>query len=424
MTTSTQPSLPVYKSKEVPDHLRTMTQLKEQRLKPAEGQKPVALLRKYRRGHGWGEFSLYDPADAAKMRPLSAKQRAAMAARRTCPECKNLRGYVVHRRCQECADQEQQRWLELQRRTCAWCRRVSLAPHPSSKDREGRSGECVPCWLRRIIRKQFDDERRAAWRRTCPGRDCTVQTATDEETATERTAGTWHGPRWCSPCAARDERERVERERERREAEERAVEARRREVAALEEWARNVLADPATVILDTETTGLHDEARIVDLGVISAAGEVLVDTLINPGEPIPPDATDIHGITDAQVTEAPEFGVVLDQLATVLHGRRCIIYNKAFDVARIRHELTVHYRQADHEDPEAAAATWLGKMRCEDAMVPYSDWYGALSDYWGDYAWQPLRGGDHRAVSDCRAVVERLRDMAKGRGFELSEGVS
>ncbi|MBP8534063.1 3'-5' exonuclease [Streptomyces sp. MK37H] len=166
-------------------------------------------------------------------------------------------------------------------------------------------------------------------------------TATDEEVSAERAAGTWGGPRWCPPCAKRAERERVERERQRREAEERAIEMRRREVEALEEWARDVLADPDTVILDTETTGLHDEARIVDLGGINAAGDVLMDTLINPGEPIPADATDIHGITDAQVSTAPSFAAVLDQLDAVLHGYRCVIYNQAFDVARLRHELTV-----------------------------------------------------------------------------------
>ncbi len=259
------------------------------------------------------------------------------------------------------------------------------------------------------------------WRRTCPGRDCHKVTATDEEVAAERAAGTWCGPRWCPPCAERDERERAERERERREAEERAIEMRRREVEALEEWAREVLADPDTVILDTETTGLHDEARIVDLGVITAAGDVLMDTLINPGEPIPADATDIHGIMDAQVAMAPSFEVVLDRLAAVLHGRRCVICNQAFDVARLRHELTMHYRQTGHQNPEDAVDSWLGTVRFEDAMVPYSDWYGDWSEYWGNYAWQPLYGGDHRAVSDCRAVAERLWEMAKsgdgGGGF-------
>jgi hypothetical protein len=74
--------------------------------------------------------------------------------------------------------------------------------------------------------------------------------------------------------------------------------------------------------------------------------------------------------------------------------------------------LTVHYRQAGHDDPDASAAAWMEGIRFEDVMIPYSDWVGDWSDYWGNYAWQPLYGGDHRALSDCRAVVERLREMA------------
>jgi DNA polymerase III alpha subunit (gram-positive type) len=145
---------------------------------------------------------------------------------------------------------------------------------------------------------------------------------------------------------------------------------------------------------------------------MTAAGDVLVDTLVNPGEPIPADATDIHGVTDEDVASAPTFAELLVQLTGVLDGKRCLIYNEPYDVARIRHELTEHYRQAGHAEPEASAAAWIDCMRFEDAMIPYSNWFGDWSDYWGNYAWQPLYGGDHRAASDCRAVVERLREMA------------
>jgi DNA polymerase III epsilon subunit-like protein len=63
------------------------------------------------------------------------------------------------------------------------------------------------------------------------------------------------------------------------EAREHAKEARRQEVASLTEWARTVLTDPDTVVLDTETTRLDREARIVVLGVQGVSGDVLVDTL-------------------------------------------------------------------------------------------------------------------------------------------------
>jgi hypothetical protein len=411
-TTTELDKLPVYERKEVPEHLqhlRTMTELKQQRLKPAEGQKPVAMLRVYRRGHGWGTFPLYDPAGAAKMRPLSAKQQAAMEARRTCPECREVRGYVVYVRCEDCRARAQREAQDRQARTCHWCRREFGAALP--KDGFGWSA-CEHCRIHHELRRQVEEERAAEWRRTCPGRGCQVVTATDEEIAAERAARMWQGPRWCPPCKVRDEEERAERERERREAAQRAEEERRLQVQSLEEWARTVLADPNTVILDTETTGLHDKARIVDLGVLGIDGEVLVDTLLDPGELIPAEATGIHGITDQDVAGAPSFGDVIEQLSAVLAGKRVLIYNEPYDVGRLRHELTVHYRQAGHADPEVSAAAWIDGMRFEDVMIPYSDWVGDWSDYWGNYTWQPLCGGNHRAVSDCRAVVERLRGMA------------
>lgn len=403
-------ALPVYKAREVPAHLRTTTQLKAQRLKPTEGQQPLGYVRVYRRGHGWGEFYLYDPGQAAPMRPLSAKQQATMQARRTCPQCGCVRDYVVVRVCQECAVKEHQERMDLQSRTCFRCRRVSVVPRPY-----GRDGRCEPCWLHWVIQRQFEAERHAVWSRTCPGRDCQKVTATDEEIAAARAdryrPGGWV-PRWCPPCQEQDEQERAERAREAREAEERAIAERRRRVAALVDWARALLAAPDTVVLDTETTGLEHDSRIVEVAVYSTGGEVLLNTLVNPGEPIPPDVSELHGITDDRVTDAPSFTEILPQLTKALDGRNCLIYNAPYDVGRLRHELTLHYRQAGHEDPAASAAAWLEEVRREDVMLPYSEWVGDWSDYHGDYAWQPLIGGDHRALSDCRAVVETLRGMA------------
>jgi hypothetical protein len=415
-------SLPVYESGEVPEHLRTMTQMKADRLKVAEGQQPVAFLRKYRRGHGWGEFPLYDPAGAAKMRPLSGKQQQAMTARRACPECRGVCSYVVYQRCEDCRSRAQQEAQARQARTCHRCRRESATTLP--KDVHGWWA-CEHCRIHHGIRKQGEEERLAVWRRTCPGRDCTKVTATDEEIAAgwdedaAQALRSWGwSPRWCPPCKERDERERAEREQQRIQAERDAQAARVRQVRELSEWAAAALDDPTVVLLDTETTGLEDDARIVDIAVITVGGEVLLDTLVNPGQPIPEEATGIHGITDAMVADAPTFSDIFERLAAVLDGRRCLIYNRWYDVPRLHWELTQHYQAAGIPDPEREANAWCTAMTFEDAMIPYSDWYGDWSDYWGNYAWQSLYGGDHRAASDCRAVVERLKEMAAGASIE------
>lgn len=52
------------------------------------------------------------------------------------------------------------------------------------------------------------------------------------------------------------------------------------------------------VILDTETTGLDEHDEIVEVAVIDMSGKVLLNTLVNPIQPIPYEATQIHGITN------------------------------------------------------------------------------------------------------------------------------
>lgn len=208
-----------------------------------------------------------------------------------------------------------------------------------------------------------------------------------------------------------------------------------REAAA--RWARRILDDPACVILDTETTGLHDGARIVEIAVLGIDGNVLLDGLVNPGVPIPAEATDVHGITDDMVKDAPRFSDLLVPLTEALHGRKVVAYNRAFDRRRLAVELHRHYRMrlVDLEKPRhgrqrihPAARAWLAAQAWEDcAMEAYAEWCGDWRwDYeardgeplyrQGDYRWQPLPGVGHRAADDCRAVIDVLRKMATDAG--------
>jgi DNA polymerase-3 subunit epsilon/CBS domain-containing protein len=59
------------------------------------------------------------------------------------------------------------------------------------------------------------------------------------------------------------------------------------------------------VAFDTETTGLDARvAHVVQIGALRLRKGVIVEAeqferLVNPGRPIPPIATGVHGITDA-----------------------------------------------------------------------------------------------------------------------------
>jgi DNA polymerase-3 subunit epsilon len=65
---------------------------------------------------------------------------------------------------------------------------------------------------------------------------------------------------------------------------------------------------------------------------------MVFDRLVNPGVPIPPAATAIHGIADAMVRDAPGFAEVARELVPLLDGMVLVGHNVAFDAAMLRRE--------------------------------------------------------------------------------------
>lgn len=414
--------VPVYGWGQAPPYLRTQTQLGEVRLNLADGQAPLAYIRTRK----YGDVALYDPGTAEKMRPLPSSTQRKMAARRTCPTCHKVRDHIVRgSRCGVCQRRAEEEQRRTGARTCRGCRVVRERPLPVAH------GRCGDCRARQLAEQR---EAAAAWVEevtVCAGAGCAVKVVTKKEArAYQKSLGagrSWwyrasHWTKRCAPCEAAEEQRQAEQraewdcqEQKRREAELQAAEDRKR-------WAAAALVDPDVVVLDTETSGLHEEARILEIAVVSSSGTVLLDTLLDPGEPVPGESTEIHGITDSDVAGQPRFSDVLLQLTTLLDGKRCLIYNKWFDVDRLRHELTLHYRdRALRESPGGGeeralawgreqAAAWLGVMKFEDVMIPYSDWVGDWSEYHGNNRWQALNGG-HRAAGDCHAVLDCLRAM-------------
>lgn len=62
------------------------------------------------------------------------------------------------------------------------------------------------------------------------------------------------------------------------------------------------------IYYDTETTGIRfEQDRIIELAAYDPEQDRTFSALINPGIPIPPDATAIHHITDEMVASAPSF---------------------------------------------------------------------------------------------------------------------
>jgi DNA polymerase III epsilon subunit family exonuclease len=98
------------------------------------------------------------------------------------------------------------------------------------------------------------------------------------------------------------------------------------------------------VAIDVETTGLDPRRdAIVSVAVVPFEGGVPAggcDTLVNPGRPIPPASTRIHGITDAMVRDSPRVDQVLDEIDALCGDHVIVGHGVAFDLVvleRARH---------------------------------------------------------------------------------------
>src|SRR3954452_19611018 len=78
-------------------------------------------------------------------------------------------------------------------------------------------------------------------------------------------------------------------------------------------WARGMLSPHRAVVIDCETTDLL--GAICEVAVVDTKGRILLNTLVNPCQPISPDATRVHNITDRMVAGASGFP---DALSDVL----------------------------------------------------------------------------------------------------------
>jgi DNA polymerase-3 subunit epsilon len=182
------------------------------------------------------------------------------------------------------------------------------------------------------------------------------------------------------------------------------------------------------VFWDTETTGLDDDSKIVSIGIVGTNGETLLNTLINPGEPIPASATKIHGVTNDDVKHAPSFPEVYQDIRRHLHKKIWVIYNKGYDIPRLNYEIRRHHL-ADIEPATQGETMFIHGVMLDSvrelsfcAMQMFAPIYGAYSDYHESYTWQSLTTAAayyniptpdaHNALADALTTYQLINQIA------------
>jgi DNA polymerase-3 subunit epsilon len=97
-------------------------------------------------------------------------------------------------------------------------------------------------------------------------------------------------------------------------------------------WAAGIVSRRDVLFLDTETTGLGSQAEIVEIAVVDGAGTTILHRLVRPSSRIPSEVTEIHGIDDAMVADAPAWPAVFAEFARLLpRYTSIVVYNAPFD---------------------------------------------------------------------------------------------
>lgn len=172
------------------------------------------------------------------------------------------------------------------------------------------------------------------------------------------------------------------------------------------------------IVFDTETTGLSRETdRILEVAIVGweSNGEFL--QRFNPQMPIPQEATNIHGIGDDDVKDAPLFAEHASFLhATISTADAVIGYNPFFDAGMIdaemarcgltpikwptlvcakrtwdchepndRHLMNAYRRFVDRNGFNSAHSALADTKACRDVLKAQIEYFGLHDHAWEDF---------------------------------------
>jgi DNA polymerase-3 subunit epsilon len=165
-------------------------------------------------------------------------------------------------------------------------------------------------------------------------------------------------------------------------------------------------AERKYAIVDIETTGgLVKRDKITEIAIVLFDGEKVIDqyqTLVNPERSIPPYISDMTGITNDMVADAPCFCEVAKEIVLRTEGAIFVAHNARFDYGFLREEFSrLGY---------AYTRKQLCTVRLSKKMLPELRSH-SLDSLIRHYSLQVENR--HRALDDALATAEVFRRITK-----------
>jgi len=167
-------------------------------------------------------------------------------------------------------------------------------------------------------------------------------------------------------------------------------------------------------IVDTETTGTGAGDTVVEVALVRLCDGEKFSSLVNPGRPIPPESSAVHGLTDEDIeaAAAPYLGELEGELRAFVGDAILVAHNAEFDRGML--PMFERYR-------------WLCTMRLAKHAFPQApNFKNATLRYWRKLRIEPPAGLQmHRALydalvtaalfADLRSECERLFGVVSGK---------
>ena len=171
------------------------------------------------------------------------------------------------------------------------------------------------------------------------------------------------------------------------------------------------LADLSYVVVDVETTGGRAYAgdRITEIAAIVVKGGEITqefESLVNPQRPIPPMITSLTNITWNMVRNAPTFGDIAQDVASVLRGHVFVAHNAAFDWRFVSSEIT--RATGGRIDGRRLCTVKLARRVLPHLPRRSLDYLARYYDV--EITQRHRAGGDARATA--RVLIRLLRELA------------
>ena len=162
------------------------------------------------------------------------------------------------------------------------------------------------------------------------------------------------------------------------------------------------------VVVDVETTGGNSQwNRVTEIGAVKVRnGEVIEEwsSLINPQRRIPGMITQLTGITDEMVANAPTFDVIADEFRGFVEGAVFVAHRAKFDYGFIRSE----YQRIEQNFSCPTLCTVVETKRHFPGLASYG-----LANLCREFS-IPLTS-HHRALCDAQATAQILHRINEKR---------